>query len=153
MANLEFCDTHNQVAFLEKPEGSQRFHQIIDFLNNTHIRYALTVDPTIYVSQIKQFWRSVTTNTFDNGDKELIATVDGRIITITEASVRRHLHLADENGISSLPNTEIFHNLSRMGYDTSSQILTFQKGCFAPQWRFFIHTILHCLSSKKTSWE
>ncbi|GKA57091.1 hypothetical protein Tco_0756279 [Tanacetum coccineum] len=31
--------------------------------------------------------------------------------------------------------------------------LTFQKGHFSPQWRFFIHTILHCLSLKTTAWE
>ncbi|GKA88010.1 hypothetical protein Tco_0809774, partial [Tanacetum coccineum] len=24
---------------------------------------------------------------------------------------------------------------------------------FSPQWKFFIHTILHCLSSKKTAWD
>ncbi|GJU94356.1 hypothetical protein Tco_1319112 [Tanacetum coccineum] len=26
-------------------------------------------------------------------------------------------------------------------------------GHFSPQWKFFIHTILHCLSPKKTAWE
>ena len=40
-----------------------------------------------------------------------------------------------------------------MGYDTSNQKITFQKGCFSPQWRFFVHTLLYCLSPKKTSWE
>ncbi|GJX90949.1 hypothetical protein Tco_0344275 [Tanacetum coccineum] len=27
------------------------------------------------------------------------------------------------------------------------------RGHFSPQWKFFIHTILHCLSSKKTAWD
>ncbi|GKF14998.1 hypothetical protein Tco_0056460 [Tanacetum coccineum] len=40
-----------------------------------------------------------------------------------------------------------------MGYATDSDKLTFQKGAFSPQWRFLIHTILHCLSPKKTAWE
>ncbi|GJR97661.1 putative ribonuclease H-like domain-containing protein [Tanacetum coccineum] len=31
--------------------------------------------------------------------------------------------------------------------------LTFQKGAFSPKWRFLIHSILHCLSPKKTAWE
>ncbi|GJR40999.1 hypothetical protein Tco_1216683 [Tanacetum coccineum] len=30
---------------------------------------------------------------------------------------------------------------------------TSKVGNFSPQWRFFIHTILHCLSPKKTAWE
>ncbi|GKB73280.1 hypothetical protein Tco_0934692 [Tanacetum coccineum] len=40
-----------------------------------------------------------------------------------------------------------------MGYVTTSDSLTFQKGHFSLQWKFFIHTILHCLSPKKTAWE
>ncbi|GJZ14934.1 putative ribonuclease H-like domain-containing protein [Tanacetum coccineum] len=70
-----------------------------------------------------------------------------------EASLRRHLKLEDADGISSLPNTEIFEQLALMGYASDSDKLTFQKGHFSPQWRFLIHTILHCLSPKKTAWE
>ncbi|GJW38768.1 hypothetical protein Tco_0064613 [Tanacetum coccineum] len=44
-------------------------------------------------------------------------------------------------------------NLALMGYASASDKLTFQKGHFSPQWRFLIHTILHCLSPKKTAWE
>ncbi|GJR73212.1 putative ribonuclease H-like domain-containing protein [Tanacetum coccineum] len=66
-ANLEFCDKHNMVAYLQKSEGSEGFHQIIDFLNASHIQYALTKNPTIYVFFIKQFWRTTTARTSDNG--------------------------------------------------------------------------------------
>ncbi|GKA56340.1 hypothetical protein Tco_0755412 [Tanacetum coccineum] len=153
MATLEFCDKHNMVAYLEKPEGSAEFHQIIDFLTASHIHYALTENPTIYASFIKQFWTTATASTNVNGEVELTASIDGQAKTITEASLRRHLKLEDNGGITSLPNTEIFEQLALMGYATDSDKLTFQKGNFSPQWRFFIHTILHCLSPKKTSWE
>ncbi|GJT08619.1 hypothetical protein Tco_0843081 [Tanacetum coccineum] len=56
MSNLKFAETHNLVVFLEKPEESDGFEGIIDFLNASSIRYALTVNPTIYTSCIKQFW-------------------------------------------------------------------------------------------------
>ncbi|GJX64093.1 putative ribonuclease H-like domain-containing protein [Tanacetum coccineum] len=55
--------------------------------------------------------------------------------TITEASLRRHLKLEDSDGITSLPNTEIFEQLALMGYVSDSARLTFQKGNFSPQWR------------------
>ncbi|GJW30530.1 putative ribonuclease H-like domain-containing protein [Tanacetum coccineum] len=103
------------VAYLKKPEGSEGFHQIVDFLNASHIRYALTENPTIYVSLIKQFWQTATARTLDNGEIELTATIDGKVKTVTEASIRRHLQLADADGISSLPTTEIFEQLSLMG--------------------------------------
>ena len=40
-----------------------------------------------------------------------------------------------------------------MGYDTTAKKATFKKSGFCPQWRFLIHTLLHCLSPKKTSYE
>ncbi|GJU80398.1 hypothetical protein Tco_1282763 [Tanacetum coccineum] len=141
------------VAFLEKSTGSEGFHQVIDFLNRSHICYALTKKPDVYISFIKQFWRSAEATTDDNGEVQITATIDGHSKTITEASLRRHLKLDDHDGITSIPNSEIFEQLALMGYHTDSDKLTFQKGAFSPQWRFLIHTILHCLSPKKTAWE
>ncbi|GJZ03236.1 hypothetical protein Tco_0521197 [Tanacetum coccineum] len=141
------------IAYLQKSEGSEGFHQIIDFLNASHIQYALIENPTIYVSFIKQFWRTATARTSASGEVKLTATIDGQEKTITEASLRRHLKLEDNGGVTTLPNLAIFEQLALMRYATDSDKLTFQKGNFSPQWRFFIHTILHCLSPKKTVWE
>ncbi|GJX01858.1 hypothetical protein Tco_0185771 [Tanacetum coccineum] len=91
--------------------------------------------------------------TDDNGTVKIHATIDGHSFSITEGSLWRHLKLDDQDGITSLPTTEIFAQLALMGYATDSDKLTFQKGLFSPQWRFLIHNILHCLSPKKTAWE
>ncbi|GJZ42874.1 reverse transcriptase domain-containing protein [Tanacetum coccineum] len=132
MATLEFSDKHNMVAFLQKPTGSEEFHQIVDFLAGSHIRYALTANPTIYTSLIEQFWQTATVETVNNGEQQLTVIVDGQTIAITEASVRRHLQLADADGISSLPNTKIFEQLTLMGYVSNDDKLTFQKGVHIP---------------------
>ncbi|GJR70488.1 hypothetical protein Tco_0016553 [Tanacetum coccineum] len=102
------------VAFLKKPEESARFHQIVDFLNFTHIKYALTKNPIIYVLLIHQFWQTASTSTSENGEMEITATIDERVKTVTKASIRRHLKLEDSDGISTLPNTEIFTQLALM---------------------------------------
>ncbi|GJZ37931.1 putative ribonuclease H-like domain-containing protein [Tanacetum coccineum] len=111
---------HNMVAFLEKSTGSAGFHQIIDFLNRSHICYALTKKPDVYISFIKQFWRSAKATTAKNEEVKIIATIDGHSMTITEGSLRRHLKLDDQDGISSIPNSEIFEQLTVMGYHTDS---------------------------------
>ncbi|GKA60509.1 hypothetical protein Tco_0759916 [Tanacetum coccineum] len=103
------------VGYLKKTEGSEGFHQIVDFLNTSHIRYALTKNLTIYVSLIQQFWQTATTRTLDNGEMEIIATIDGKVKTLTKASIRKHLKLEDSDGISNLPNTKIFKQLALMG--------------------------------------
>nr|GFA91023.1 hypothetical protein [Tanacetum cinerariifolium] len=55
-----FVDTYNMVAILTKSDASEGFDQILDFLNGSYIKYALIVNPYIYVSCIKQFWNTVT---------------------------------------------------------------------------------------------
>nr|GEX57472.1 uncharacterized mitochondrial protein AtMg00810-like [Tanacetum cinerariifolium] len=40
----------------------------------------------------------------------------------------------------------------RMGYEKPSTKLTFYKAFFSSQWKFLIHTILQCMSAKRTSW-
>ncbi|GKB96703.1 hypothetical protein Tco_0982840, partial [Tanacetum coccineum] len=57
-----------------------------------------------------------------NDVKQIHATVDGKTVVISESSVRSDLHFNDEDAL------------------------------FSPQWKYLIHTILHCLSSKSTSW-
>ncbi|GKB68334.1 hypothetical protein Tco_0929746, partial [Tanacetum coccineum] len=97
MANLEFCDKHNMIAYLQKSKGSDRL---------------------------------ATARTSDTREVELTATIDGQEKTITEASLRRHLKLEDNGGVTTLPNSEIFEKLALIGYATASDKLTFQKGLF-----------------------
>ncbi|GJV57587.1 hypothetical protein Tco_1458592 [Tanacetum coccineum] len=86
MASMKYCDKHNQVGFLKKPE------------------------------EIKQFWQTATASTLADGTLELRATIDTLEYTITEASVRSKLQLADASGIFMLPNTKIFEGMGNMGY-------------------------------------
>ncbi|GJV10368.1 hypothetical protein Tco_1351909 [Tanacetum coccineum] len=103
MSNLKFAETHNLVAFLEKPEESDGFEEIIDFLNASSIRYALTVNPTIYSSCIKQFWATAKANTI-NGEVQIQALVDGKKVIVTDTSVRRALQLKDVEGTTTAWN-------------------------------------------------
>nr|GEU59046.1 putative ribonuclease H-like domain-containing protein [Tanacetum cinerariifolium] len=118
---LAFCDYHNLVAMLEKYEHNVDFHQIADFVEASHIRYALTINPTVYVSHIRQFWSTARIETTDEETK-ILANVD-----------------------------ELFENLALMGYNIlPNQKLSFQKGQFSHPWKYLNHTIMQCLSPKST---
>ncbi|GJT83027.1 putative ribonuclease H-like domain-containing protein [Tanacetum coccineum] len=97
-----------------KPEGSEDFHQIVDFLNASQIQYALIKNPKIYVSIIQQFWGTTTARTTDDGEVEITTSIDGQVKTITETYLRRHLKL------SYISKGQLFSSVE-----------------------FFIHTILH----------
>ncbi|GJT86203.1 hypothetical protein Tco_1067920 [Tanacetum coccineum] len=152
MAQLKYCDKHNQVGFLRKPDESAGFAEIVDFLRGSSLRYALTTNPTLHDFLVKQFWQTATAKTLADGTLELLATIDTIAYTITEASIRSKLKLADASGITMLPNNEIFEGMGHMGYPTDGSF-TFWKSFFTPQWRFLVHHILHCISSKSGGWD
>ncbi|GJT55329.1 ribonuclease H-like domain-containing protein, partial [Tanacetum coccineum] len=79
----------------------------------------LVVSPDFkMLMKINNFLKTATASTLADGTLELRATIDTLKYTITEASVRSKLHLADASGISMLLNTEIFEGMGNMGYPT-----------------------------------
>ncbi|GKC48723.1 hypothetical protein Tco_1071468, partial [Tanacetum coccineum] len=118
MTALKFASSYNMVAFLDKPTESDAFEQIVDFLNAHPIKYALTVNPTIYTACIKQFCTTAKVQTV-NEEVQIQALVDKKKVVITETSIRRDLQLTDENGIECLSNATIFAELERMSAKTT----------------------------------
>ncbi|GJY51103.1 putative ribonuclease H-like domain-containing protein [Tanacetum coccineum] len=139
MANLKYSDKHNMVAFLKKPTESVGFTEIVDFLKDTTLRYALSHNPTISDSLVKQFWQTATVRTLANGTQELVASIDTKEYTITEASVRSKLQLADAAGISNLPDAKIYDGLATLGPNSGGW----------DQFGSTIATALICLSSNR----
>ncbi|GJV89103.1 hypothetical protein Tco_1533041 [Tanacetum coccineum] len=97
--------------------GCNRYwvHRIVGFLRRSKLRYALTHNPPIYDSLIKQFWQTATARTLADGTQQLNATIDTIEHTITERSVRRQLQLAKMLSGFILQNEEIFEGLQNIG--------------------------------------
>nr|GEU95349.1 putative ribonuclease H-like domain-containing protein [Tanacetum cinerariifolium] len=107
-------------------EHNVDFHPIVDFVEASPLRIETTEEGT-----------------------KTLATVDGILRTVTESLLRRNLKLQDEEGISSLPDAELFENLTLMGYNISpNQKFTFQKGF--NEFSSNIGTALVCLATNRT---
>ncbi|GJS50205.1 hypothetical protein Tco_0600326 [Tanacetum coccineum] len=91
MAALRYRDEHNKVGYLQKPKGSDGYHQVLDFLRASYIRSPELGPPTI------------------------LATIDETPYTITEDSVRSQLQLADDSGIDDLPIADIYSGIDNLG--------------------------------------
>nr|GEW29638.1 hypothetical protein [Tanacetum cinerariifolium] len=139
------------VAYLTKSDASEGFNQVIDFLNGSYIKYALIVNPNIYVPCIKQFWNTVAIKQV-NDVTRLQALIYKNKLVVIEAAIREVLRLDDAEGVDCLPNKKIFTKLARMRYDKPSTKLIFYKAYFSSQCKFLIHTILQSMSAKRTSW-
>nr|GFA03614.1 hypothetical protein [Tanacetum cinerariifolium] len=101
------------VVILEKGEHNIDFLPMVDFIEASPLKIETTKEGT-----------------------QILATVDGIHRIVTESSLRRNLKLKDEEGISFLPDTKFFENLTLMGYNISpNQKFTFQKGQFSHQWK------------------
>nr|GEY23422.1 hypothetical protein [Tanacetum cinerariifolium] len=135
----------DQILFIKKkkdPDGQdvdvyttdarEGFDKILDFLNASAIQYALTVNPNIYVSCIKQFWSSVSIKKA-NDVVRIQSLIDRKKVFITKDTVHQALCLDDAESIDCLPNEEIFTELARMGYKKPSTKLTFYKSFFSTQ--------------------
>nr|GEU78241.1 hypothetical protein [Tanacetum cinerariifolium] len=115
MSTLKFAETHNMIVFLSKPSESEGFEQIIDFLNANPIKYALTMNLTVYTSCIEQFWTTEKAKNI-NGEAQIHAKVDAKKVIISEASIRIDLRFGDEGGINCFSNEVILEQLTLIGF-------------------------------------
>ncbi|GJT32132.1 putative ribonuclease H-like domain-containing protein [Tanacetum coccineum] len=133
------------------PTLTGKFHnRWLSILGNIDLSHGMQQDHR--ATSTMKFWQTATANTLADGTLELHATIDTIVYTITEASIRNKLQLANASGITMLPNNEIFEGMGHMGYPTDGSF-TFWKSFFTPQWRFLVHHILHCISSKSGGWD
>nr|GEV48480.1 ribonuclease H-like domain, reverse transcriptase, RNA-dependent DNA polymerase [Tanacetum cinerariifolium] len=75
---------------------------------------AAQVNPTIYVSCVKQFWATAKVKKVNN-QEQIQALVDKKEVIITEDIIRSDLRFDDAEGTACLINEVIFEGLARMG--------------------------------------
>nr|GEW26674.1 putative ribonuclease H-like domain-containing protein [Tanacetum cinerariifolium] len=121
------------------PTGSYSF-MLLDWL---HIRYALTHHPpTVFDSLVKQFWAIASVRTLKAGPTEIVATIDGNEVVVTESLIRTKLQLNDETRLYEFTLHDVLDGMREIVYPTDGS-LTFYKAKLSPQWRFLIHTLIH----------
>nr|GFA95015.1 synaptobrevin, longin-like domain protein [Tanacetum cinerariifolium] len=87
-----------------------------------------------------------------NDAVKLQALIDRKKVVVIEDTIRQDLRLDDADGVECLPNEDIFVELACMGYEKPPPKITFYKAFFSAQWKFLIHTIVQCMSAKRTAW-
>ncbi|GJX27335.1 putative ribonuclease H-like domain-containing protein [Tanacetum coccineum] len=112
------CTDDDLSSLVNAAEASNAFEEHL-FEQFSPFKNAFTLPPVLNVTPMNDTEIFVLANCFsstlEDGEVEIIATIDGQLKTITEVSLRRHLKLEDADGISSLPNAEIFEQLALMG--------------------------------------
>ncbi|PWA88029.1 hypothetical protein CTI12_AA116230 [Artemisia annua] len=152
MAVLTYSTRHNQVGYLQKSSKIHGFDQILTFLNHSYIRYALSCNTTVYDSLVKQFWHTAIAETLPNGIKQIRVTIDNVAYIVTEATIRECLHLNDASGDFNLSHSFLVEGMKYIGYPIGTSLKFLQRN-LSPHWRFLVHHLLQCLSSKSGGWD
>nr|GEZ00298.1 putative RNA-directed DNA polymerase, eukaryota [Tanacetum cinerariifolium] len=149
IGNVRLCNKFpSMIAFLTKSDASEGFDQIVDFLNAHMIQYALMVNPTIYVSCIKQFWTSVSIKK-SNDVVRFQALIDRKNVIITKDSIRQALRLDDSDGVDCLLNEEIFVELARTRYEKPSTKYMSAKRTAWNEFSSSMASVVICLATSR----
>ncbi|GJS23274.1 ribonuclease H-like domain-containing protein [Tanacetum coccineum] len=82
----------------------------------TSLRYALTHNPTIYDSLVKQFWQTATVRTLANGTQQLVASIDSTDLLLLRHLFRRKTSIGKmRTGKHNLFYAEIYAVLATQG--------------------------------------
>ncbi|KAI3795249.1 hypothetical protein L1987_37898 [Smallanthus sonchifolius] len=149
--NDKFSPYDNLTACLIKGKKSEGFDDMIDFLCRSKIHHALTVNPTIYTFHMEDFWSSAMYST-DQGTPQIRGTVDGKEMIITEAKLSQHLKLQDEGDAISYPRDVYMRTFVSIGYTGNQTEYTIEKALMGPKWKYLCHTLLQCISQKRSGW-
>nr|GFA76269.1 hypothetical protein [Tanacetum cinerariifolium] len=125
------------VALLEKSDAAKGFEQIIDFLNGSYIHYALTLNPHIYVSCIKQFWNTASVKHPDDITRFIQLIIQNQIgdlsthtISYISPALTQKESIAEDIANEAIPSTPtplILPSLPSYDIPSPSQVGTSQR--------------------------
>ena len=136
---------------LSKVKESEGFHEILDFLKESHISYALTVKTK------NLFWaNTIVLGKYNSEWSRRWEANKIHCVWQTHSDQRSHQsHLLTSQWCWRYIFSFQWYILwwtQTMGYEGPLDKFTFYKGFFSPQRNFLIHTIKQCLSQNRTSW-
>nr|GEY52316.1 hypothetical protein [Tanacetum cinerariifolium] len=82
------------------------------------------------------------------GPSNIIATIDGNEVVVTESLIRTQLQLDDVNGLYEFTLHDVLDGMWDLWYPTDGS-LTFYKAKLSPQWRFILDGMIGNIGSKR----
>ncbi|GJZ32261.1 hypothetical protein Tco_0577697 [Tanacetum coccineum] len=104
----------NKIAYLGRERRPATTSQIsLRYMNHSPLRTLLThAPPVVFDSLVKQFWATAVVRPNAAGSHDLVATIDGREVVVTESLIRTQLQFDDANGIFDMPINDILESKS-----------------------------------------
>nr|GEX70692.1 hypothetical protein [Tanacetum cinerariifolium] len=114
-----------QDTILGDVEAQTRFEAASKQFNDPSLLRVNTLgcgEDNIKLKELMEFCTKLSEKVIYTGKVQITTTIDGKVKLVSKASIRRHLKLEDSDGISTLPNTEIFKQLALMSSPTHTHV-------------------------------
>ncbi|KAJ0578634.1 hypothetical protein HanIR_Chr05g0250141 [Helianthus annuus] len=143
----EFHRNHNQIALLnDHVRGGAEYANIIRFLRNSRIGFAISENIHQVQAYIEDFWCTARIV-----DDSIEATISGSSIVISEAVIRAALRFGDlDHGNTCYVRQIRERGVRSFGYVGSFTKKEIYKALIIGQWRYFFHVLMQCLSARKS---
>ena len=150
MANLKFVDMHNLAIVLADPPAIHSdMRSMIHRLRECCLASAITINPVVYQSLIREFWATAETHMDDDGNFTVKAKVQGREIVINEGFIREALLIDDQpNFPTEIGIEDVQRVLRKISYEGTFPPTL--KKLLHPYWRFLGHVFVSCISGRRS---
>ena len=158
--NRQFAQKHNLAIDINAIQSTtDDYHGMLDYLVRSRLRFALTTNPPLYESYLRQFWDTVIQ--VQIGDHQVLrATVSGHQFQFSAGDLRTILHLgevSEENGGVEFDQALLHACFPRMGYAgpmvNDQYVHPFLKWGFFGKWRYFAHILLVGVSNRRSGFD
>ena len=134
---------NNFTAYLETTPGNSDFHDIMKFLKQCRLSYAMTAAPTIYCEIVDEMW---TTAVYNEGSKTITLKIKNNEYVINSETVRNALHLP-VNNCAARPNDEnLTDMLEAIHYSAEINLGNISRAHLRKEWSFFFDSITKAVS-------
>ncbi|KAJ9542057.1 hypothetical protein OSB04_028563 [Centaurea solstitialis] len=124
MDSIRFIQDHNKIGYLTKDSHSEGFEDVVDFLASSNIAYAATINPTIYITHMQDFWANVVIE-----ESEGVKSFRPPSVELTDVPMDGDTYQ------SSALGHKVFSNMKRPAQgsnDIFTPIVPYNDGCEPP---------------------
>lgn len=153
--DLQLKPEHNLIPLLTKTNKNHLFHPMLDLLSTSTLSFALTLNPPIYESTLREFWSNATIITHNQKTISISSSIQSHPVSITPETLNTHLQLRDDDTCVVSFDKTIMQSafVEDVGYPDTLSTDTLWKGYLPSCYRYLLHTLMVCFSRKCGSFD
>lgn len=135
---------HNICAFFGTNVADENIiGDVIAFLRRSRVHYAVSSNPTVYFSIVRQFWNSAR---YAEAENHIVVDINGKSIIITRGVIKRVLQLGDTIDNPCEFDWVLIRGLFNcVFYSGELDRSMYNEAYLCQTYKYLLHVLIHCL--------